>query len=413
MSITLRQEYDVAIVGAGPAGSSCAVRLAQNELKVLLVEQKKFPRHKLCGEFISPECLSHFAELNVLDSMSLSGGVRLDRTIFYARNGRSVTVPSEWFAASSHALGLSRAEMDLHLLNRARSVGVDVVEETTATGLLIDSSSRVSSPHVSKGFSDTVVGLRLRNKSREPFEIKSSITIDATGRKRMLARQTEKNDDNSLQRNRADFVAFKTHLKGANIPNGDCEIYAYRGGYGGCNCVENDRFNLCFIVSADLAKKHGSDPAEIMKHVVFKNERAATSLHDAEIVEEWLAVPIESYGRAPLAPAEGLLTVGDAAAFIDPFTGSGILLALESAKIAAEVIANGISTHGSFADIATEYGRRYATAFDRRLKTSSLVRHTAFVPFLAETVIRTLSLSNTLTRRLAKATRPDQPVFHK
>ncbi len=412
MSIETKSEYDVAIVGAGPAGSSCAVRLAQNGLKVLLVEQKKFPRHKLCGEFISPECLSHFAELNVLDSMSLSGGVRLDRTIFYARNGRSVTVPSEWFAAGSHALGLSRAEMDLQLLNRARSVGVDVVEETTATGLLIDTSSRASSPHVSKGFSDTIVGLRLRNKSRETFEIKSSITTDATGRTRTLARQVEKETAN-LKRKRANFVAFKTHLKGANIPKGNCEIYAYRGGYGGCNCVENDRFNLCYIVSADLAKKHGSDAAEIMKHVVFKNERAATSLHDAEIVEEWLAVPIESYGRAPLAPAEGLLTVGDAAAFIDPFTGSGILLALESAKIAAEVIANGISTHRSFADIAAEYSRRYALAFDRRLKTSSLVRHAAFAPFLAETVIRTLSLSNTLTRRLAKATRPDQPVFHK
>jgi flavin-dependent dehydrogenase len=60
-------QYDVIITGAGPAGSSAAIRLAQARINVLLVEQKKFPRAKLCGEFMSPECLSHFAELNVLD----------------------------------------------------------------------------------------------------------------------------------------------------------------------------------------------------------------------------------------------------------------------------------------------------------------------------------------------------------
>ena len=220
-----------------------------------------------------------------------------------------------------------------------------------------------------------------------------------------MARQIEKNNDNATHK-RADFVAFKTHLKGGAIPNGDCEIYVYRGGYGGCNCVENNRFNLCFIVSTDIAKKYNGDASEIMKKVVCENERAEQSLHNAEITDEWLAVPIESYGRASLSPAEGLLTIGDAAAFIDPFTGSGILLALESAKIAAEVIGSGLTSEHSFANISAEYKRRYSHAFDRRLRISSLVRHAAFVPFLAETVIKALSLSDSLTHRLAKATRP-------
>ena len=57
--------FDVVIVGAGPAGSSCAIRLALAGLKVLLVEKHKFPREKLCGEFISPECLRHFWELGI------------------------------------------------------------------------------------------------------------------------------------------------------------------------------------------------------------------------------------------------------------------------------------------------------------------------------------------------------------
>ncbi|MBK8466967.1 MAG: NAD(P)/FAD-dependent oxidoreductase [Chloracidobacterium sp.] len=390
MSITLRSEYEVAIVGAGPAGSSCAIRLAQSGVKVLLIEQKQFPRAKLCGEFISPECFIHFAELSVLDEMSIAGGVALERTVFYARNGRSATIPSKWFDADSHALGLSRAEMDLRLLNRARAAGVEILEETSATGLLFDNGK--------------VSGVRLKNKTRETFGANSAITIDATGRAKILARQIEKNDEN-FRHKRADFVAFKTHLNGATIPHGDCEIYAYRGGYGGCNCVENNRFNLCFIVSTEIAKKYNSDASEILKKVVCENQRAAFSLRNVEIIDDWLAVPIESYGRAELAPTKGLLTIGDAAAFIDPFTGSGILLALESSKIAASVINDGLVSQSSFAEIANEYKRQYSISFDRRLRISSFVRHAAFVPFLAETVIKTLAMSDRLTSRLAKATR--------
>jgi len=246
--------------------------------------------------------------------------------------------------------------------------------------------------------------VRLRNGDRKIFEVKASITIDATGRSRILARQIEKTDTH-LKRKRADFVAFKSHLNGADIPGGECEIYAYRGGYGGCVRVENDNYNLCFIVSTAVAKKFNNSASEIMSKVVCENKRAARSLRDAQIVKDWLAVPIESYGRAALAPTDGLLTIGDAAAFIDPFTGSGILLALESAKIAANVVVDGVASNASFSEIADDYQREYSQAFDRRLRISSFVRHAAFVPFLAETVIKTLALSDGVTHRLVKATR--------
>src|SRR5437762_2504097 len=107
-------QHDIVIVGSGPAGSSAAIRLAQAGLSVLLLEQKTFPRAKLCGEFISPECLSHFAELGVLDALRIDS-VPIERTVFYARNGNSVAVPSEWFGTGTHAIGLSRAAMDARL----------------------------------------------------------------------------------------------------------------------------------------------------------------------------------------------------------------------------------------------------------------------------------------------------------
>src|ERR671938_648567 len=119
-------DYDVVIAGGGPAGTSAAIHLANAGARVLLAEQKRVPRAKLCGEFISPECLEHFKRLGVNEAMSEAKGARLVETVFYARGGSSVSVPSEGFGASGGtavmALGLSRAEMDARLLRRARAV---------------------------------------------------------------------------------------------------------------------------------------------------------------------------------------------------------------------------------------------------------------------------------------------------
>ena len=77
--------FDVAIAGAGPAGASAAIQLALTGARVLLIEEKKFPRAKLCGEFISPECLTHFKRLGVMDQMSAAGGAAVLETVFYSR----------------------------------------------------------------------------------------------------------------------------------------------------------------------------------------------------------------------------------------------------------------------------------------------------------------------------------------
>ncbi|HEX8638725.1 MAG TPA: FAD-dependent oxidoreductase, partial [Pyrinomonadaceae bacterium] len=97
---TRKPKSKILIAGAGPAGASLAIRLAAQGLQVCLIERERFPRQKLCGEFISPECSRHFAELGVLDSMITAGGERIVETVFYAANGKNVRVPSEWFGGS-------------------------------------------------------------------------------------------------------------------------------------------------------------------------------------------------------------------------------------------------------------------------------------------------------------------------
>src|SRR5437868_11128418 len=82
---TIMHNYDVIIAGGGPAGASAAIHLAMRGTRVLLAEQKKFPRPKLCGEFISPECAIHFQRLHVAEAMSAAHPANLTATVLYSR----------------------------------------------------------------------------------------------------------------------------------------------------------------------------------------------------------------------------------------------------------------------------------------------------------------------------------------
>ena len=378
----LSKQFDVAIAGAGPAGSSAAIQLALKDVRVLLVEQKKFPRPKLCGEFISPECISHFERLGVARRMLAAGGASIRDTDFFSRRGASVHLPSEWFKRGVSALGLSRSEMDHKLLERAKEVGVTVLEEAHATGLLQNCS--------------VVDGLIVKVEQKL-HACKATITIDATGRSRALARQP---DHQPLQKPK--LVAFKVHLKNARLNDGVCEIYFYRRGYGGLSSIENDISNLCFIVSARDVRGLGSNPERVMREIVMQNQRAAYTLRDAQICSPWLSVSLTGFERHPVSPEPGLLTIGDAAAFIDPFTGSGMLMALESGQLAAETISRHLP---NVSMIAREYGAAYSKTFQSRMRVAGFLRQAAFMPGFAGAAIRLAGLSTKLRRELARATR--------
>jgi flavin-dependent dehydrogenase len=388
--------YDAVIVGGGPAGTSAAIHLSVIGARVLLAEQKKFPREKLCGEFISPECLEHFERLGVADRMLGAGGAELSETVFYSRSGRNVCVPSAWFGGGSHgALGLSRAEMDARLLAHARELGVEVLEETQAAGLLMDGRQ--------------VCGVRLR-RDGQSLEVGSLIAIDATGRARALCRRIEKEEDakHRLRKGSAPLVAFKAHLENTCGAPDVCEIYFYRGGYGGLSRVEGGLSNLCFIARARDVRACGGDAERVMRAVVMKNRRAAETLARARARSGWLAVALEGFGRSRIVPAAGMLAVGDAASFIDPFTGSGMLMALESGELAAQTIARhlpALRNEARFDDLARDYRARYNQLFGARLRVCALMRRAAFVPRFAETLIFGLSASERARRFLARSTR--------
>ena len=384
-----RQQFDVAIAGGGPAGSSAAIRLVLNGARVLLLEEKKFPRPKLCGEFISPECLTHFRELGVIDQMLAAGATTLDQTVFYSTRGKQLTVPSEWFKFNTAALGLSRSEMDYELLNRARNAGAIVIENAHAADLIFDR--------------EQVCGVKVRT-GNTLTEYLAHLTIDATGRNRSLARRLDRIDRQGSNKRRRSLVAFKAHFENTAAVSGTCEIYSYPGGYGGLSAIEGGASNLCFIASADDVRRNASNPDRVMREVVMRNARAARTLANARLRSPWLSVSLEGFGRRSLAPARGLLTIGDAASFIDPFTGSGMLMAMESGQVAAETITFALGG-AALESVSRHYEVEYEKQFNKRLRVSSLLRRAAFVPYLADAAIYFLSLSPRLRRTVARATR--------
>ncbi|HEX8899258.1 MAG TPA: FAD-dependent oxidoreductase, partial [Chthoniobacterales bacterium] len=343
-----RSNYDVIIAGGGPAGASAAIHLAARGARVLLVEQKKFPRPKLCGEFISPECAGHFERLGVANQMRAAGPATLTATVFYARSGKSVRVPSSWFAASGVALGLSRAEMDERLLRRAAAAGAQILEEASATNVIIDRQ--------------TVCGLRVKPGPGET-SFRAAVTIDATGRNQTLTRRV---NPLPVRHERRSMVAFKAHFETTKVEPGACEIYFYRGGYGGLSSIEGGLSNLCFIASARDVRACGADADRVMREVVCQNERAAFTLGSAQLSSSWLAVSLEGFGSGSVAPMDGLLAIGDAASFIDPFTGSGMLMALQSGEVAAATIIDFLDQNtnlGMLEGLRKAYTTRYHESF--------------------------------------------------
>ncbi|NOT46704.1 MAG: NAD(P)/FAD-dependent oxidoreductase [Acidobacteria bacterium] len=384
------RKSQIAIVGGGPAGSSAAIRLADRGFEVTLIEREKFPRHKLCGEFISPECLTHFAELGVLDEMLAAGGERIHETRFFDRKGRSFAIPSGLLDHKRAALGLSRSAMDAILLDHARRSGVKVFDGTRLSEAFIED--------------EVLKAISVVDENACTEIVSANLFIDASGRNNALCRLVQRSqDDSSKPAAKASVaVGFKNHFRDVKIEPGVCEIFSFPRGYGGLSSVENGAANLCFLMDPKIVRKIGSDPAKLVERAVCSNVRAAKALENASAAADWLAVSISSFGRTPASPIKNLFAVGDSAAFIDPFTGSGMLMAFESSALLSMAIAE----HAPITErIVAEYSLLREQAFSRRLRVCSLLRKAAFAPFIPTATIRFLAFSKRSRNYIASMTR--------
>ena len=381
------------IVGAGPAGSSAAIRLAEQGVRVLVLEEKRMPREKLCGEFITPESFPTLKRLAVFDSMLAAGAQKITRLCLVASGGRIVRMPiAEMSYEAAWAMSLSRARFDQILFERARALGANCLEGVAVKQALYEGGKPCGIEALSLADGQTV-------------RFKAPVIVDASGRaSRLLVSRSERVAGERGSR----LYALKAHLRAVEGIEEQVELFFFPQGYGGLSRVEGGLINLCFIASERTFRDAGGDAGEIVKRSIMKNRLARERLAKSEVVGKWHSVGPLAFGKRRLS-RDGIIAIGDASGMIDPFTGTGIQMALRTGEIAACSILDVLSdAPGKAADVErvlSAYQSRYNLEFDNRMMIAGLLRGAAFSPRAANLVAGLFARAPWIARRVLKATR--------
>jgi flavin-dependent dehydrogenase len=319
---------DVAIVGAGPAGAAAAVLLAEHGLDVVVLDRAELPRPRIvCGEYLSPEVGRLLDRLGVLKAVDAAGATSLTGMRITAPDGTAVVGRygdvKGWRPYRQHAMGVARTTLDGALVERLRAAPIDLREQTRVVDLLVEDGR--------------VVGVRAEDRDRRSLEVRARVVLGADGRASVVAQRLGCRRPHRLRR-----MALVTYVSGV----GDCrelgEILVDPPDYAILNPVAPDRANLGLVVPlAHAAPWSGLDD--------FLTARVRQLPHLARRLDGATRVaPIQALG--PLAHhvdpprVGGVLLIGDAAGFYDPFTGEGVFTALRSAELAVETITRALGT---------------------------------------------------------------------
>lgn len=424
------RNYDAIIIGGGPAGSSAAISLARHGVRVLVLEEKRMPREKLCGEFITPECFPTLKRLGVMDRMLAAGAQKITRLSLIVASGKSVEAPVSGMSdESTWAMSLSRARFDQVLFERAREAGATCLEGIAVKECLFESGTPRGVRAMSLADGKTV-------------EYESPLVIDASGRNsRLMLGRKERMAGARGSR----LYALKAHLRGVEGISEQVELYFFPQGYGGLSLVEGGLVNLCFIANERTFRRASGDAARIVEQTVMKNSRARERLLNADVVGKWHSVGPLMFGRRRLSQ-NGIIAVGDASGMIDPFTGTGIQIALRTGELAAESVIESLNSDGGKkeggdsarphdlsgeADRACEereaftpsdsvsgrmrpaliqaalrrYAAQYNREFGKRMAVAGLLRSAAFSPSTASFVAGIMARMPGLALRVLRATR--------
>jgi flavin-dependent dehydrogenase len=275
----------IRILGGGPAGSSAAIIARSRGAAVDLFEKSRTPRHKVCGEFLSPGILPLLDRLGIWTACREAGAVPVRRMRLCFRH------VDKHAALPDTAYGLSRFALDTILLDRAQAAGARLLRHTGA---------------VEGGCATVVI---------------------ATGRQACT----------TPARRGSRLFGFKAHFDG---PQDDAvELFFAPGLYVGINPVEASRTNVCGLALEDILARYGFDYDAVCSTVAALSRRLAP----LNRTMEWLSVGPVSFRSPASTPAQpGIYPAGDAVSFVDPFTGTGITNAVYTGILAGHAAASGL-----------------------------------------------------------------------
>jgi flavin-dependent dehydrogenase len=325
--------WDVVVGGAGPAGSMAARTLARSGASVLLVERQTFPRWKVCGACLSRGAVGTLAAAGLGDVVRAAGGVPLERMELFAGRRRAA-LPLRGAAV------LSREALDAAL-----------VQEAVAAGATFLAATRVDVGEVVPG------ARRVRLVGRERDEVvEARIVVDATG----LGSASEIDDVEVAAGSRVGVGAIVAGSS-YDIDVGALHMIAGRRGYVGLVRLEDGTLDVGAAVEPDALRALG--PADAVAAILHDAGRPAL---DGRLVRGWRGTP--SLTRRHARPGgERLFRVGDAAEYVEPFTGEGICWALAAGIAVAGPASEGVRAWDArLAHMWTTYQRR-TSASARRL----------------------------------------------
>ncbi len=288
------------VIGAGPAGSTAALSARREGAPVEICEKSVFPRHKVCGEFLSPEAALIFDRLGILP------GFLALRPFAVRQANVSIGRAVKRWTLEEPAFGISRFTLDRFLLSSAQSAGATLVHSAVKPEggpLVIASGRRDSAP----------AGHRL--------------------------------------------FGFKAHFTG---PLDDrIDLLFDRDVYVGINCVENGATNVCALASEPLLRRYNFEPDAL----IAATPALAARIGPLTRSMPWLITgPLVYGGRFDARTPPDVYLAGDALGFVDPFTGSGMLGALSTGFLAGRSCAHGIASSSYLEECRRLLGAQYRNA---------------------------------------------------
>ncbi len=400
------RDVDVVVVGAGPAGSAVAIRLAQAGARVALVEQHAFLRQKVCGECLSAGALAILDELGVGEAVRAAAGPEI-RYVGWMGASSVVTAPFPRCRIGAHAFGraVGRDILDSLLVERARNLGVRILQPARVRqidGTPGNFSCAVEMKSESAQVWRARVVIDAHGSWEQPLILGSRETARPTARMPVLD---------------SDLFAFKATFTGSTLAPGLLPVIAFPGGYGGVVLGTDGRVTLACCIRRDaLRTSRAASPGLPAGLAVASTLQAscpgiAQALAGTRQEIAWLSVgPIRPGIRVD--SCEDLFRVGNAAGETHPLIGEGINMALQSARLAAAHVSRLLpSTIDTAALHAANraYAAGWRDEFGARLRFARWYAHMAMRPTLSNPVNRLLQATPSLmtyAARLAGKARP-------
>jgi len=325
---------DVIIIGGGLAGLTSALHLSKQGLKVTLIEKHDYPRHKVCGEYLSNEILPYLYWLNV--DVNVLHPAHIEELKFTTQQGQSYKIK-----LPLGGIGVSRYSLDSLLYKKAKDSGCTIVV-ATVTAI---------------SFSDDTFAVSFQGQI-----LNAKVVLGAYGKRSNIDQILSRD----FMKKPSTWMAVKAHYSG-DFPDNLIALHNFEGGYCGVSKVEQNKINVCYLADVETFKKY-RNIADYQKYVLSKNDHLKYFFdHNSMLFDKPITISQFSFDKKD-AIENHILMVGDTAGLIHPFCGNGMAMAIHSAKLASELILDYYSCKiKSRQQLEMMYVNRWQQAFGRRL----------------------------------------------